>query len=317
MSKFEDLMARAGVAKDEDFAGWQAARARGVTATNVRDLVTGGSARRKELLAEKRGTPAEFVGNRYTEWGNLREDALAPVLEGAGMSPESRVFHAADNDRYLASPDGVGEDLFGEIVLAEVKTSKHDLTPGGEHYTSYGYYDQMQWQMLVCGAARTLFVWEQHDDRWPNPTPMPHQCAWVERDEERIAYLQTVADAFLDELVGAETLTPGERRQFQARGKKIAEGKEAEAWVREHARGRQFDLTMEHRGRKLVFSSSGDKTKRVSEPDVEAAKSAAPDVWAALEEAQAAWDAVLADHQVSVSKPVKGRLSARFEKAAA
>lgn len=312
MSNYDDLMARAGVSKNQDDAGWRAQRASGVTATNVRDLVKDGASKRKELLEIKTGVREErhISGNQYIDWGNAREPVLGEVLRGAGVEPEDRVFTAAENSRYLASPDGIGEDLTGEIIVGEIKTSKHDLTPGTKEFEATGYYDQMQWQMLVCGATRTLFVWEQHVDF----SPLPHKAAWVERDEERIEYLRSVADEFLAEVDGAALFKSGELRSFTAKAKKAAEGAEAEAWIRANLRGRPIKLDIEHRGKRIPFSYSGDKQKPVTKPDAEAAKAAAPDVYAALEVAQAAWDAVLAEHQTTTTQTVKGRLASKYAK---
>jgi hypothetical protein len=52
------------------------------------------------------------------------------------------------------------------------------------------------WQQYVLGAERTLVVWEQHRDF----VPIEHepQCRWVERDENEIHVLVTLADRLLE-----------------------------------------------------------------------------------------------------------------------
>jgi len=316
MSNYDDLMARAGVSKDHDIDAWKAQRNLGVTATNIRDIVKSGS-ERKRILGIKRGEPDTFTGNQYTEWGNAREDVLAPVLKGAGIEPESRVFFSAENPRYLASPDGVGEDLFGEIVLAEVKTSKHDLKPGSERFEASGYYDQMQWQMLVCGAARTLFVWEQHDDEWPTPTPFPHQVEWIDRDDDRIEYLRAVADEFLAELDGSKPFTDRELQRIRVQADKFAlhrlRAAEAEQELRRLIGDRRISEALDSkRFDQVKVSFGGNGLKPALRVDEERAKQERPELWDALQAAQAAWQNTLADrYTVRELKPSKGRLTVK------
>src|SRR5690606_38951656 len=90
------------------------------------------------------------------------------------------------NTRHLASPDGVSLDPFtrelivgtDDAVLCEIKTATKDLNPGKidaarvlvetdlrSVFAEKNYYTQMQWQMYVMNAVRTLFVWEQHDGK--------------------------------------------------------------------------------------------------------------------------------------------------------
>lgn len=182
-------------ASSDDREAWHEQRRQGVTATEVRDLRKGSSAERRRILTEKLTGERSFTGNRYTEHGNLREPIIADwIALNFGIEPNAHVY---SRGRYLATPDGWdGEDI------AEIKTSKHNLDPDGSHFGTTGYYDQIQWQLLVMGARRCLFVWEQHDDDWPDPKPLYEQplWMWIHRDEARIAELIDVADRFLLEL---------------------------------------------------------------------------------------------------------------------
>lgn len=222
-----DVRSRALVSS-EDRPAWLAARALGVTATEVAKLRNGGIGARRELIGTKLNG-STFKGTKYTEWGSVREAAIAEdVRARTAIEPNQFLFHAAGNVRMLATPDGVGSDFDGFVVLSEIKTSKHDLTPGpvdahgvlvmeqvdevwrAGHFWHTTYYDQMQWQMFVMDAVRTRFTWEQHDDDWsgwPARGPMPLHTElpwmWVLRDEERIAELLVVASAFLLELDAA------------------------------------------------------------------------------------------------------------------
>lgn len=201
MSALDDLELRAG-ASDEDRDAWLAERAQGITATEVRDLAkaSGSEAAMQRILDEKR-TPRSF-DNKWVAWGRKREaEFLAPWAERQfGIRPEHRVFHSVEDPRFLASPDGIGL-IDGEIVLAEDKTSKHDLSRW-DVLQDLGYADQVQWQMFVTSAVKTALIGEQHDDRWldhggefPEPTPryLDPSVTWILRDEQRIAQLKQFA----------------------------------------------------------------------------------------------------------------------------
>lgn len=212
LSVLGDVFNRAG-ASDKDREQWLEERRNGITATEVRDLTVKGDSFRRELLAIKRGeSVSAFVGNQYTDWGNKREPQIAEwvKLRYSLVNPESRVFHHATESRFLASPDGIGvvefsthgDDFVAELIVTEIKTSKHDISPGTDNYLRSGYFFQMQWSMFVTGAQRCLYVWEQHDNNWPEPAPleMEPNSAWIARDEEVIHELVKTAEAFLAQL---------------------------------------------------------------------------------------------------------------------
>lgn len=322
MTTYDEATARAGADKDTDEAAWHATRQLGITATQVRDLLKNGAKYRRELLAIKRGERTDdFAGNRYTDWGNLREAALAPVLYEAGIVPESRVFLAADNPRFLASPDGVGvEPISGDIVLAEIKTTKHDLTPYGEHFNATGYYTQMQWQMHVMGAARTLFVWERHDDNWPEPTPETPRAVWIERDDDHIAQLVEVAADFLAELDGDATpITERElqriRVQADAMAYHRAAEKQAEAKLRELIGERQLSVELDSKKfAGISVSYSGRKPKVRHIVDEEQARIEHAEAWQALEAAREHWGRIAAAYTRQVPEMSSGRLVVKEKK---
>jgi hypothetical protein len=184
-----------------DREAWLAQRRQGVTATEIATLAKGSMADWRRILAEKISGEQSFTGNQYTEHGNRREPLIAAWIEERfDIAPNSHVY---SRGRYLATPDGISEDG----ILAEIKTSKHDLHPTrrGSHFTQTGYLDQMQWQLWVMDASECLFAWEQHDDAWPDPSPLKPEpeCVWISRDESRIAFLVEVADRFLADLDAA------------------------------------------------------------------------------------------------------------------
>jgi hypothetical protein len=201
MSVLEELELRAG-ASDEDRETWLAERAKGITATEVRDLAkSGGSEAAMQRILDDKRHPNSF-DNKWVSWGRKREaEFLGPWAEHTlNIVPEHRVFHSAEDPRFLASPDGIGV-VDGQLVLCEDKTSKHDVSDLGV-LQDLGYTDQCQWQMFVTGATRVALVGEQHDDKWfdrggafPEPTPLNLEptVVWIPRDEKRIQELKELA----------------------------------------------------------------------------------------------------------------------------
>lgn len=203
------LYTRAVVDKNIDEELWLAERRKGVTATEVAKLAKGQPAARRDVLAEKVSGERTFFGNKFTDWGLERELALAALIQFEhGFEPSDVLFSAVENPRHLATPDAV-KVADGSTVIAEIKTSKYDLSPDGTHFAKSTYMDQIQWQMYVVGedCLECLFVWEQHDDNWildefgvERPEPLPHNELWIPRNQTRIDELVIIANDFLDEL---------------------------------------------------------------------------------------------------------------------
>lgn len=180
------------VADSRDRVAWIRARSRGITATDVASLTSERAIAR--AADAKLGGGARFSGNAYTDHGRRREPEIAAwVAATHGINPSSALFHAAAEKRHLATPDGVGTDADGRILLAEIKT-----TNKAWRSIPRGYLRQVWWQQYVLGAERTLVAWEQHDDFVPvGDEP---RCAWIDRDETEIARLVGLATALIDEL---------------------------------------------------------------------------------------------------------------------
>lgn len=159
-----DLESRAG-ASDADREAWLKQRALAATATAVRDVwvaVQAGSTveQAAETVARKKLARRDGSGIE-ARWGVEREPVLAAFMQQRhNIHPESRVFHAQQNSRYLASPDGVGVDFDERLRLSETKT-------GAPRYSGYGqmvakgYLAQMAWQMFVCGAVECQYLFEE------------------------------------------------------------------------------------------------------------------------------------------------------------
>ncbi len=180
------------VADSRDRVAWMRARSRGITATDVAGLT---SERAIIKAADaKLGGGARFSGNAYTDHGRRREPEIAAwVAATHGILPSSALFHAVVEKRHLATPDGIGIDGDGRVILAEIKTTNKSWRS-----IPRGYLRQVWWQQHVLGAERTLVAWEQHDAFVPvDDEP---RCAWVERDEAEIAKLVRLATSLIDEL---------------------------------------------------------------------------------------------------------------------
>ena len=180
------------VARSSDRVAWLKARSRGITATDAARL-SGAASVESVALDKRRGSG--FGGNAYTDHGRAREPDIARWVHGQfGIAPSDALFHAAGEERHLATPDGVGHSASGGgILLVEIKTTK-----SAWRSIPRSYLRQVWWQQYVLGADRTLLVWEQHTDFVPiSPTP---ECRWIDRDESEIAQLVHLADLVLARL---------------------------------------------------------------------------------------------------------------------
>ena len=173
-----------------DRAAWLRARARGITATDVAKLST---PRSIESAVYEKLHGSRFTGNAFTEHGRAREPEIASwVLREYGISPSSALFHAEQDVRHLATPDGLAEREGGTVELAEIKTTNKVWRSIPRNYLR-----QVWWQQYVLGAERTLVVWERHEDFVPVGDP---ECRWVDRDENEIARLVGLAGRLIEEL---------------------------------------------------------------------------------------------------------------------
>lgn len=179
------------VAVASDRVAWLKARSRGITATDAARLA---SIRSVPALVLEKIHGSGFGGNAYTDHGRAREPEIARWVRGEfGIIASDRLFHAHDEPRHLATPDGVGASPSGDVILAEIKTTK-----SAWNSIPRSYLRQVWWQQYVLGAERTLLVWEQHSDFVPtHPTP---ECRWIERDDTEIASLVLLANRVLDQL---------------------------------------------------------------------------------------------------------------------
>lgn len=327
------LIARAG-ASDTDRTAWLAERLTGLTATEIAGLAVG-KKRQGELVDLKLGLREDaFNGNAYTEWGKLREPFLAAAAERRGILPESRVFHHAENRRWLASPDGVGADFDGALQLGEYKTSGHDLTPGTPTFERTGYLEQMTWAMLVAGARRCLFIWEERLGTPETGFEAGRQFEhWIEFDEALAKRLITIAKRFFTALdkkraeveagnISAPVVDPvldvlaidvlaGRREEAAGKRKKETAWKKLQAELAD-----RDELTQRSSAAQVTWVPGAESTVPTRFVDSVGAQSAHPVAWAAVEAARAQlakveqyWAECLAEFTTTADQPVTSKPS--------
>jgi len=177
------------VTSSENRDAWLAARNAGVTATNAGKLASIDSI--DSILKSKFFDG--FTGNPATEWGLEREPFL---LNWAGFPENKFLFHALEERRFMATPDGIrpdAKDCDGVIELCQVKTTSKTMNKIPAHY-----YRQIQWEMFVMGATRCYYVVEEHKDFVP--VSLEPKLEIIERNDEVIASLKTLAYALLTRL---------------------------------------------------------------------------------------------------------------------
>lgn len=177
------------VADSSDRAQWLRARSRGITATDVARL---SSAKAMQAVADDKLYGSSFRGNAYTEHGTAREPVIAEwVRREHGILPSETLFHAEQETRHLATPDGLLVTTGGRLELSEIKTTSKPWRS-----IPRGYLRQIWWQQYVLGAERTLVAWEEHRDFIPVGAEPRYR--WVDRDENEIHQLVGRANLLID-----------------------------------------------------------------------------------------------------------------------
>jgi hypothetical protein len=222
------------VAAYEDKEAWLAARRPGVTATEAAKLARSGAGFRATLLREKLSGVESFRGNVYTRHGKEREPILAAWAEAKHkLRTNSWLYAHPDNPRHLATPDAISSQFDFDEALGEIKTTNKPFPK-----VPPLYYDQMQWQAYVMGAAGVWFIWEQHVDF--QPVGIEPVSVWVRRDQARIDELVKVVDEFLLMLDGEAPIDP-EIDEWGAEYT-AAQQEEKQAAARKKAAGEQLRL---------------------------------------------------------------------------
>ncbi len=324
LSALASLMLRAG-ASDTDREAWLAQRKLGVTGTEIRDLHIGAKTR-AQLIAEKLGRKTNaFAGNIYTRWGNEREPVIADlILWKFGISPETRLFRAVDNPRFLVSPDGLGEAIDGELLGSEIKTAGMDVSTTSAAFEKKGYLYQCVWAMVVTGARRWLYAWESRDGDMEGGFEAGEVhfewIVWDDMIEILAAQLVVEAEEFLAALDAAAAeayVEPDVDDQVDTHAvnylRFISLEKEAAA-----AKVAEYDAILATVGEREQFQQEGESARVTLTPmklgtrlerDEESTKVLFPELWAAFVQARDAWEEALDQNAEEVPTETKPRLT--------
>ena len=227
----------------DDEEAWHELRARGVTASEVHRIASGGRKQWRRILDDKLNG-STFKGNRHTRRGHEREPFLiahAASLLGATIEPNKNLYAHEKHSRFMATPDALGDDM--EPFGVEVKS--HDFGWSRVDVPA-DHYDQMQWGMYVTGFRSWFYVWEVMGEDG-EPTLDDPKWAWIDYDPARVRHLVAAADAFLEWWdAGApefddipDELDAALAQHAAARARKVAaeaDEKAAEKVIRDHIR---------------------------------------------------------------------------------
>ncbi len=174
------------VVESTDEPAWLAARATGVTATQVAKAMTvsGMAGVVSEMVS-----PPPTPGNAYMAFGRESEPWLAMWVKDRYEVMPNRWLIAGERATDLATPDGLSLD---HTEISEIKTGGTEAPK-----PSRVHRDQIQWQLHVTGASRCRYTFML---RTPNFQPAwlePVGC-WIDRDENRIAQLKVKADQLME-----------------------------------------------------------------------------------------------------------------------
>lgn len=186
------------IARSSDRDAWLAARAEGVTATQVARAAAGPKALQAELELITNPVPVE--PNMFMTWGSYREHAIGLRMKAEhGLMPNDWLIRSEAERWQLATPDALS---LNHALIGEFKTG------GRAPHLPAQYRRQIQWQLHVTGAEACWYAYEQRFEVEGGFAP-----AWdlytvlVERDEKEIRKLVSVAEqlqqhaVFLSEVV--------------------------------------------------------------------------------------------------------------------
>ena len=174
----------------ENREAWLAARAGGVTATEVARAST--PAGFLEAVEERRN-PVELEPNAYMRFGSENEDWISMFVKREfGIMPNKWLIASKDNPRFMATPDGLSLD---HRRISEVKTGGKDIkSPPMPHRRQVG------WQFYCTGAevCEYAFMLRAEVNGVFVPAWMEPKVWRIERDDALIGDLIETANRLLD-----------------------------------------------------------------------------------------------------------------------
>lgn len=175
----DDLASRA-VADIRDRVAWAKVRSRGTGASDA----AGYSKVESAPLYAKSKLYSPFEGNGYTRHGHEREPLMLAAFH---VEQNFLMYRSIENDRHLATPDGLKISPSGEVLPVQAKTTNKPFRT-----IPLRYRRQVWWEQYVLGATRTLFIWEVHDGF--RPVSMEPESDFIDRDDDEIQKMITIAD---------------------------------------------------------------------------------------------------------------------------
>lgn len=173
-----------------------AARAEGVTASEIYAIHTGGRSTWRRILDDKLNG-STFRGNAHTRRGHEREPFILAGMVGlkgiVALEPNVALFANAAHPLHRATPDAIGALADGTPVGGEVKSRAHgwDVTTVP---TEVLY--QCQWGMHGLGFDRWVLGTEVMGADGEPTLDDPHVVI-IERDQPLIDALARSADEFI------------------------------------------------------------------------------------------------------------------------
>jgi len=170
---------------------WHELRRQGVSATTVAHAATESGFRQ---VLEERAHPQPVADNDYMAFGRWAEPIIMETAHREyGILPSDWTIRAADNPAHVATPDGLNLE---HTLIAECKT-------GGTVPKSIPrvHRDQMFWQMYCTDTERGLYLFNQRavDDAGDYYLGLFEPLTfWLDRDDDRIRELKSVADKLLE-----------------------------------------------------------------------------------------------------------------------
>lgn len=160
---------------------WLEARNLGITATDAMKLVKKNGDLRKPLWSMIEQKSQQIRQPDFQSYamriGQEREPEISRLISEKYEIYPNRLLLVGKNRCHLATPDGIGRD-----GISEIKVSKFPL----DQLLSK-YYDQVQWQLHVTGATRSLFAVQDRESGRIT-------TRWIEPDTARILRLVEVAN---------------------------------------------------------------------------------------------------------------------------
>jgi predicted phage-related endonuclease len=174
---------------------WYKAREYGVSATTVAKAASGPGGYNSELERALHPEANVIEDNAYMKFGRDWEQWIVEALpESYGITANDWLIAAAEQERHLATPDGLNADW---SIIAEVKTTGKDWDGST---IPIQYRRQVQWQMYVTGATKCVFAWllrVEDDNGVFAPAWLEPKVVIIDRDEDMIADLIDVAHRFV------------------------------------------------------------------------------------------------------------------------